>query len=147
MFKCLYPAFCVRVKRPGFSAVEKDGDYEGFVEPVLGEEADGTDCKKPTQSGHRCGCRGNLYSDLSGTGTFPWTGLLPVPVLGRFIELLAVRGDVCTCVGPSFYRDLRLFRANLHPVCSCFFVVSVGEILEFTAGDSNDVKSISESQI
>ncbi|KAH3693215.1 hypothetical protein DPMN_192617 [Dreissena polymorpha] len=44
MIKCLYPAFCVHMKRPGLAAVEKGGDYEGLVEPVLGWEADGTAC-------------------------------------------------------------------------------------------------------
>ncbi|KAH3885726.1 hypothetical protein DPMN_009722 [Dreissena polymorpha] len=28
MFKCLCPAFCFRVKRPGLTADEKDGNYE-----------------------------------------------------------------------------------------------------------------------
>ncbi|KAH3825219.1 hypothetical protein DPMN_127093 [Dreissena polymorpha] len=34
----------LRVKRPGLAAVEKDRDYEGLVEPVLGGEANGTAC-------------------------------------------------------------------------------------------------------
>ncbi|KAH3786632.1 hypothetical protein DPMN_164739 [Dreissena polymorpha] len=31
LFKCLYPALCVRSKRRGIAAVEKDGDYEGHT--------------------------------------------------------------------------------------------------------------------
>ncbi|KAH3885771.1 hypothetical protein DPMN_009769 [Dreissena polymorpha] len=42
MFKCLYPAFCFRVKRPGLTAVEKDGNYEELKEPVLCGTADGS---------------------------------------------------------------------------------------------------------
>ncbi|KAH3862198.1 hypothetical protein DPMN_025164 [Dreissena polymorpha] len=38
----LYPAFCVRIKRPGLAAFQKDGVYEELVEPVLCEEADET---------------------------------------------------------------------------------------------------------
>ncbi|KAH3819229.1 hypothetical protein DPMN_120963 [Dreissena polymorpha] len=51
LFKDLYPAFCVRVKRPGIAAAQYDGDYEGFVKPVLGKEADGAACSQPAQSG------------------------------------------------------------------------------------------------
>ncbi|KAH3721482.1 hypothetical protein DPMN_064410 [Dreissena polymorpha] len=35
MFKSLYPAVCVHIKRRGLAAVDLDGDYEGLEEPVL----------------------------------------------------------------------------------------------------------------
>ncbi|KAH3781834.1 hypothetical protein DPMN_159741 [Dreissena polymorpha] len=34
-FKCLYPAFCVSVKRPCLAVVDYDGGYDGLVEPEL----------------------------------------------------------------------------------------------------------------
>ncbi|KAH3805065.1 hypothetical protein DPMN_133362 [Dreissena polymorpha] len=36
MFKCRYPAFCVRVRGRDFSAVRLGGDFQGRVEPLLG---------------------------------------------------------------------------------------------------------------
>ena len=42
VFKCLYPAFCVRVKRSGHAAVLlKIYTRKELVEPVLGGETDG----------------------------------------------------------------------------------------------------------
>ena len=61
LFKCLYPAFCVRSKRPCLAAVEKDWSYDGLEVPVRGGEADGNACPQPAQSGHRCGRHGNSY--------------------------------------------------------------------------------------
>ncbi|KAH3712471.1 hypothetical protein DPMN_072173 [Dreissena polymorpha] len=43
-FMFMYPAFGVLAKRQCVAAVEKDGDYEGLEEPLLGWEADGTAC-------------------------------------------------------------------------------------------------------
>ena len=52
MFKCNYRALCVRMKPPGLASVEKNGDFEGLVEPLLGGEVDGISCPQPAKSGH-----------------------------------------------------------------------------------------------
>ena len=46
------PVSCVivHIKRPCLAAVQKDGDYEGLVESVLGVEADGAACHIPAQA-------------------------------------------------------------------------------------------------
>ncbi|KAH3776967.1 hypothetical protein DPMN_178401 [Dreissena polymorpha] len=75
------PAFCVRVKRPGLATVHLNGDYEGLVEPVLG---DGTACLQPAQSGHRCGRHGNSYSNISCTGTILGQDCAQVLETGHF---------------------------------------------------------------
>ncbi|KAH3833290.1 hypothetical protein DPMN_106596 [Dreissena polymorpha] len=94
MFKCLYPAFCVCVKRPGLAAVESDGDFDGLVETVHGGEDDGTTCPQTAQSVHRCGHHDNYYSDLRGAGTV----LEQCCSLkgGRFFKRLVVFVVVCT---------------------------------------------------
>ena len=63
-FKCLYPAFCVRSKRPCLAAVEKDWGYDGLEVPVRGGEGYGNACPQPAQSGHRCGRHGNMTKSV-----------------------------------------------------------------------------------
>ncbi|KAH3885940.1 hypothetical protein DPMN_009937 [Dreissena polymorpha] len=65
----------------------------------------------------------------------------------HLFQLLDVHGDICNCVVRSVHHDLRLLDANPHYVCSCSFIKSFGEVLEFTAVVAYDVNVISESQV
>ena len=58
---------------------------------------------------------------------------------------LDVHGDVFTGVGRAV--DLRLLRADFHPVCTCSFIEFVGEILKFAADATHEVNVISEFQV
>ncbi|KAH3836627.1 hypothetical protein DPMN_109998 [Dreissena polymorpha] len=53
----------------------------------------------------------------------------------------------CTVVVCAGNHDLRLLRADLHTVCSFSFIEYGVDVLELTAGATNKVYIISESQI
>ncbi|KAH3825924.1 hypothetical protein DPMN_127810 [Dreissena polymorpha] len=122
MFKWLYQAFCVRVKRPGLVAVDVGGDYEGLVEPVFGGKLMKLLVIQPAKSYHRCGRHGNSSSDLNGTGIILEQGCAQVVETGLFCSLLAVHSDVCIGVGHASNHDLRIIRADLNPVCFCSYI-------------------------
>ncbi|KAH3746664.1 hypothetical protein DPMN_181074 [Dreissena polymorpha] len=75
------PVSCVRCPLEASTSPSREEGwnymYKGLVEPVLGGEDDGTACPQPAQSGHRSGCHGNSFWDLSGTGTILGQGLCP----------------------------------------------------------------------
>ncbi|KAH3769918.1 hypothetical protein DPMN_171199 [Dreissena polymorpha] len=72
VFKCLYPAFCVRVKRSGHAAVLlKIYTKKELVEPVLGGETDGVSCPQHVLFGPIFHSHGNSNLDHS------WSGLPP----------------------------------------------------------------------
>ncbi|KAH3883314.1 hypothetical protein DPMN_007268 [Dreissena polymorpha] len=54
---------------------------------------------------------------------------------------------VVTSFSFSPFMVMSALRADLHPVCSSYFIESVGEILKFTAGAIHEVNVISEYQV
>ena len=56
---------------------------------------------------------------------------------GYILQLLVIRGDVCTSIVRAFRHYHRLLHADLNLVYFCFFIKCVGEVFEFIAGGWN----------
>ncbi|KAH3734899.1 hypothetical protein DPMN_041350 [Dreissena polymorpha] len=76
VFTGLYPALCVRVKRPGLAAVQKDVDYVKLEEPLHGgRKLMELLIHSLLSLAHRFGFYGDSYF---------WTAAVLVPFLERF---------------------------------------------------------------